>query len=209
MDYFIAILLFAISSSITPGPNNVLVMTSGLNFGVKRSMPLLCGICFGFTVMLLIVGIGFMQVFTYFPSLHLVIKTLGVGYLLYLAYLIANSSNAISSSSQPTPLSFLNGALFQWINAKAWIVASGAIAAFTTVNVSSFEQQITIALIFLFVSFPCVGIWLLFGSVLKRHLTKPRYLICFNYTMSLLLILSVLPVVNELIDVICAALFTQ
>ncbi|MBD1585005.1 LysE family transporter [Pseudoalteromonas sp. S16_S37] len=84
MDYFVAIFLFAISSSITPGPNNVLVMTSGLNFGIKKSLPLLCGICLGFTAMLLIVGIGFMQVFTYFPSLHLVIKALGVGYLLYL-----------------------------------------------------------------------------------------------------------------------------
>ena len=78
MEYLFAVVLFAISSSVTPGPNNIMVMTSGLNFGVKKSLPLLTGICVGFTVMLMLVGLGFSQLFDIFPNLHFIIKCAGV-----------------------------------------------------------------------------------------------------------------------------------
>ncbi len=198
MDYLISVALFAISSSVTPGPNNIMVMTSGLNFGIRRSMPLLIGICVGFTAMLLLVGLGFGQLFTLFPQLSLVIKIIGTAYLLYLAWLIARSSNVGVTDQQVKPIGFIKGALFQWVNAKAWVVSIGAISAFTTMGESFFSQNMTIATTFFIISFPCVGIWLMFGSMLRQFLDNAAYLRWFNITMSLLLVGSVLPVVKDI-----------
>lgn len=112
MDHLVAIIMFAIASSVTPGPNNIMVMTSGGDVGVKKSLPLLTGICIGFTVMLLLVGLGFAHLFELFPELHFVIKCSGVLYLLYLAYLIANSAEIKASDVQVQPFTFMKGALF-------------------------------------------------------------------------------------------------
>lgn len=199
MDYLFAVILFAVSSSVTPGPNNVMLMTSGLNFGVRRSLPLLAGICVGFSVMLLLVGAGFSQLFERFPSMHFIIKCIGVVYLLYLAYMIACSAGSVSSTPQSEPFSFLKGALFQWVNAKAWVVATGAIAAFTSVGADFFGQNLLIALTFFVVSFPCVGVWLAFGSLLKKWLNSAKGRQYFNLTMASLLVLSVVPVVHEIV----------
>ncbi len=198
MDYLIAVVLFAISSSVTPGPNNITVMASGVNFGVRKSLPVFMGICVGFSVMLLLVGIGFGQIFEQVPSLHIFIKFFGTLYLLYLAYLIATANEISTSKAHVKPLTFLNGALFQWLNAKSWVVATGAIAAFTTVGIDFYTQNITIALIFLVISFPCVGIWLFFGSVLQSKLKSKNSMKVFNYSMGGLLVLSVIPVIIEL-----------
>ncbi|WP_105901767.1 LysE family translocator [Vibrio gangliei] len=198
MDYLFAVVLFAISASVTPGPNNIMVMTSGVNFGVKKSLPLLAGICVGFTLMLLLVGLGFSQLFELFPNLHFIIKCVGVLYLLYLAYLIARSAGDVNSDKQAEPFSFMKGALFQWVNAKAWVVATGAIAAFTTTGTSFYTQNILIALTFFVVSFPCVGVWLAFGSLLKNTLNSATSRKWFNLIMAGLLAVSVLPVAREI-----------
>lgn len=194
----ISIALFAISSSVTPGPNNILVMTSGLNFGVRKSVPLLTGICIGFTVMLLVVGLGFGRLFTLFPQLSLIIKIIGTTYLLYLAWLIARTGSVDIGDQQARPLVFLKGAAFQWVNAKAWVVAIGAISTFTTIGEQYTIQNITIATTFFFVSLPCVGVWLLFGSFLQQKLKNDNFLRWFNMSMSLLLLLSVFPVIRDI-----------
>jgi len=198
MDYLIAVVLFAISSSITPGPNNITVMASGVNFGIRKSLPVFMGICVGFSLMLLLVGIGFGQVFEQIPTLHIYIKFFGTLYLLYLAFLIATADEIDMSNKQAKPLTFINGAVFQWLNAKAWVVATGAIAAFTTVGSDFYMQNIIIAVTFLIISFPCVGLWLLFGSSLKTKLNAKHHLRIFNYTMGGLLVISVIPVMLEL-----------
>ncbi|MGR5063257.1 LysE family translocator [Photobacterium sp. DNB22_13_2] len=200
MDYLYSLILFAVVSSATPGPNNILVMTSGLNFGIKKSLPVLCGICIGFTFMLLVVGFGFGQVFELFPHLHITIKVSGVLYLLYLAWLISSSCGGLSAKKQSQPLTFLNGALFQWVNAKAWVVATGAIAAFTVTGSEFTIQTLILSSTFLVVSFPSVGIWLYFGSWLKRYLNNDGHRRRFNLLMSGLLVLSVLPVISELFE---------
>ncbi len=199
MEYFFAVVLFAVSSSVTPGPNNIMVMTSGVNFGVKKTLPLLCGICIGFTVMLLLLGVGFAAIFEWFPALHFIIKCVGVCYLLYLAYLIATSVGSVSSESQTKPLTFLKGALFQWVNGKAWVVATGAIAAFISHDASFLGQNILIATTFLVVSFPCVGLWLAFGTLLKKIVNTPRSRKVFNLAMSSLLVISVVPIIVEIV----------
>ncbi|WP_415905996.1 LysE family translocator [Neptuniibacter sp. QD72_48] len=199
MEIYLAILVFAISSTITPGPNNIMIMTSGLNFGVKRSMPHLLGICLGFPLMVLAVGLGFSAVFEKFPIVHEIIKVLGVTYLLYLAWLVASSAPASMEGDQKSnPLTFMQAALFQWVNPKAWVMATGAIAAYTSQDTTMLLQVMVISLSFFVVSFPCVGVWLIFGSGLKRFLKEAKYQRVFNISMALLLVVSVLPVLNEL-----------
>ncbi len=199
MDYLLTIIMFAISSSVTPGPNNITVMASGVNFGIKKSLPVFTGICFGFALMLFLVGIGFGQIFTKMPILHVIIKTLGILYLLYFAYVIANAGEINNANTRQKPFTFLNGVLFQWLNVKAWVVATGAIAAFTSVGADFYQQVLIITFTFLLISFPCVGIWLFFGSTLKNKLKSKRHLLMFNYAMSGLLVLSIVPIIIELV----------
>lgn len=198
MDVFFAVFFFALSSTITPGPNNIMMMSSGVNYGVRASLAHLCGICLGFPAMVLLVGLGFGLIFTTLPWLHTVIKVIGVVYLLWLAWKIAGSGAGQIDTVQNKPLNFWQAAAFQWVNAKAWVMASGAIAAFTTVGGAVLSEVLQITAAFLLVSFPCVGAWLTFGAMLRRVLNQPHYRQWFNYSMALLLLLSVLPVVFEL-----------
>ncbi|WP_422136785.1 LysE family translocator [Endozoicomonas sp. ALD040] len=193
------LLAFAFSSTITPGPNNVMIMTSGMNYGTRQSIPHFLGICLGFPLMVLFVGLGLGAVFDLFPVLHDIIKVLGVAYLLYLAWLIAKSAPADLNGGKSRPLTFIQSALFQWVNPKAWIMATGAVAAYTTVSGDVFLQVIVIALAFLVAAIPCVGVWLFFGVRLKKVLQQPSYQRAFNITMALLLVLSIIPVIGEMI----------
>jgi threonine/homoserine/homoserine lactone efflux protein len=192
--------------AVTPGPNNIMLMTSGLNYGVKRSIPHLLGICIGFPLMVLMVGLGMSTVFSAYPALHSIIKVLGVVYLLYLAWKIAASSPASlnSSSSKPSssPLTFMQSALFQWINPKAWIMATGAIATYTTATDDLFWQVMIISGVFFMMAIPCVGIWLFFGVALKQYLTSAWHQKVFNVSMAVLLVISIIPVLSEWFETI-------
>ncbi len=198
MDVFFAVFFFALSSTITPGPNNIMMMSSGVNYGVRRSLAHLFGICLGFPAMVLLVGLGFGLVFTLLPWLHTLIKVVGVVYLLWLARKIAGSAVTPLDTVQNDPLNFWQAAAFQWVNAKAWVMASGAIAAFTSVNGAVLQEVLQITAAFLLVSFPCVGAWLIFGALLRQVLNQPRYRQWFNYSMAALLVLSILPVCHDL-----------
>jgi threonine/homoserine/homoserine lactone efflux protein len=199
VELILAIISFAISSTISPGPNSVLIVSSGVNFGIRKSVPLLLGICIGFSVMLVVVSMGFGQLFTLFPPLHLIIKILGITYLLYLAWLIIKSAGMSTGSNQEKPMGFLKGAAFQWINGKAWVVATSAVGAFTSLGSDYFVQSLTISLTFLLVSVPSMGIWLFFGTMLKEFLSKQVYRQRFNYCMALLLVLSIVPIMQEMV----------
>lgn len=195
MELILTIALFAFSSGITPGPNNIMLMSSGVNFGVKRSLPHLFGICIGFPAMVLAIGLGLSAVFQHFPVLHTVIKYVGICYMLYLAWLIANSSAKMNSKQTPSPLTFIQAAAFQWVNPKAWIMGIGAVAAFTSMSQTLAPQVLTIALVFFFVALPSAFIWLGFGVALKRILKNQKQQKIFNVTMALLLVLSILPMI--------------
>lgn len=195
MELVFAIALFAFSSGITPGPNNIMLMTSGVNFGIKQSVPHLLGISLGFPLMILAVGLGMAAVFQTYPILHTIIKVLGISYLLYLSWLIANSSSKMEGKKISKPFSFLQAAAFQWVNPKGWIMAVGAIATFTTVQQDLTPQVITIASVFLCVAFPCAIVWLGFGVALKRILKNERQQRIFNISMALLLVASIIPMV--------------
>jgi threonine/homoserine/homoserine lactone efflux protein len=200
MELYLAIFIFAASTTVTPGPNNIMIMTSGLNYGVKSSIPHLLGICFGFPAMVIMVGLGFSVIFETYPLFHEVIKVLGVVYLLYLAWLIASSSSTALEGKKSKSVSFTQAALFQWVNPKAWVMATSAVSAYTSIASDLFSQVVIIALVFFIVSFPCIGVWLFFGVGLKKYLNSSKNQKIFNLSMALLLVASVLPVLIELVE---------
>ena len=198
MEIFIAVFFFAFSTTITPGPNNIMIMSSGVNYGVKSSLPHFLGICFGFPAMVLVVGMGFGSVLEQFPLLHQMIKIAGTLYLLWLAWVIGSQTPKAIEKGDRKPLTFWQAVLFQWVNGKAWVMATGAVAAFTTVAGSLWLEVLEITAAFLAVAFPCVGVWLVAGAGLRQLLTNHTAQRIFNVSMALLLVFSVLPVVFDI-----------
>ncbi|CCH05373.1 LysE family translocator [Achromobacter xylosoxidans] len=188
--------LFALVSSITPGPNNVMLAASGLNFGFRRSMPHLLGVNLGFTLMIFLVGIGLGSVFQQAPVLYTVLKYVGAAYLLYLAWKIANSGGVEEGEARGKPMTFLQAAAFQWVNPKAWVMAVGIIATYTP-QAGFFANLVIATLVCGLVNLPSIGIWVTFGTALRRVLHKPWAIRAFNITMALLLVASLYPVALE------------
>ncbi|WP_394494461.1 LysE family translocator [Shewanella sp. ENK2] len=192
MELVFTIAIFAFSAGITPGPNNIMLMTSGVNFGIKRSMPHLLGIIIGFPSMVVAIGLGLSAVFQAYPMTHQVIKVAGIIYLLYLSWRIANSSSNLEGKQTAKPFNFFQAAAFQWVNPKGWIMAVGAIATFTDISHALIPQVLTIAVVFFMVALPCASIWLSFGIGLKKLLKNERQQRIFNISMALLLVLSII-----------------
>ncbi|MCV6904480.1 MAG: LysE family translocator [Achromobacter xylosoxidans] len=188
--------LFALVSSITPGPNNVMLAASGLNFGFRRSMPHLLGVNLGFTLMIFLVGVGLGSVFQQAPVLYTVLKYVGAAYLLYLAWKIANSGGVEEGEARGKPMTFLQAAAFQWVNPKAWVMAVGIIATYTP-QAGFFANLVIATLVCGLVNLPSIGIWVTFGTALRRVLHKPWAIRAFNITMALLLVASLYPVALE------------
>lgn len=193
MDYYLAVLVFTFVGAITPGPNNIMLMASGLNHGIQKSIPHYMGISFGFPVMVAAVGLGMGVAFTTYPNLHRLISILGAVYLLYLAWKIANAGNPKASDEIQAPLTFAQAACFQWVNPKAWVVAVGAIAAYTVPGRVA-ESVGFIIFAFLVAGLVCMGIWLKLGAGLRAFLQDTRRIQYFNIAMAALLILSVIPI---------------
>jgi len=191
--------VFGVIAAVTPGPNNVMLTTTGLNFGIRRGLPHLLGICIGFPVMLALIGLGFATLFELYPILHEMIKIVGVVYLLYLAWKIAMTRGGVSEVEQARPINFWQAAAFQWVNPKAWIMGSSALAAYTTLDENFSLQVVIICITFTIITFPCAGIWLVSGAGLQRFLRDPHHLRLFNIAMALLLVASILPVIRELL----------
>ncbi|MBF8774993.1 LysE family translocator [Pseudomonas fulva] len=193
LDLLIAFVLFAFVSSITPGPNNTMLLASGVNFGVRRSVPHALGVSIGFMVMVLAVGLGLGEVFKAWPALYTVLRYAGAGYLLYLAWKIASSGPiGTASTAAPKPIGFWAAAAFQWVNPKAWVMAIGAITTYTPAQ-GYVANVVVIAAVFALVNLPSVGVWVMFGSALRGLLQNPRALMLFNVLMAALLVISLYP----------------
>lgn len=193
LDLLIALVLFAFVSSITPGPNNTMLLASGVNFGVRRSVPHALGVSVGFMVMVLAVGLGLGEVFKAWPALYTVLRYAGAAYLLYLAWKIATSGPVgTASTAEPKPIGFWAAAAFQWVNPKAWVMAIGAITTYTPAQ-GYVANVVVIAAVFALVNLPSVGVWVMFGSALRGLLQNPRWLMLFNVLMAALLVVSLYP----------------
>lgn len=186
-----ALALFALVSSITPGPNNLMLMNSGANFGFKRTLPHLLGVTIGFVIMLVLVGLGVMQLFDFFPWSYQLLKVLCIAYLLYLAYKIASNKTPIGAKNSDTkPFTFVQAFLFQWVNPKAWTMALSAVSVYAPSK--GIGAVVLVGLVFGIVNLPCVSSWTLVGQQLQVWLKDRKRLRAFNIFMAVLLIASVL-----------------
>ena len=200
-DQLLALTVFAAVSSGTPGPNNLMLMTSGVNFGMKRSFPHLMGITLGFCFMIFCVGMGLQTMFAAIPQLETVLRYVGTAYLLWLAWKIAHSGPVgEGKATGAKPMRFWAAAAFQWVNPKAWFMAISAITTYASASggASKFSQVLVVVLIFGVVNFPLVACWGWFGSAMRRFLQDPKNLKMFNVTMAVLLIASLYPVVQPM-----------
>ena len=179
-------------SSITPGPNNLMLMASGANFGFLRTIPHMLGVGLGFVLMVFLVGIGLAQIFDLYPITHTILKIGSVGYLLYLAWKIANAAPVNAKDSSGTPMTFLQAAAFQWVNPKAWTMAVTAVTVYAPDT--NLATLLLVAAIFGAVNLPAVSSWTLLGQQMARILTNPTRLRLFNWSMAALLIASLYPV---------------
>jgi threonine/homoserine/homoserine lactone efflux protein len=187
---------YAFVTSITPGPNNAMLLASGVNFGFARTIPHIAGINLGFGAMVLAVGLGAGSILTLYPSLYLILKIVGAGYLAYLAWLIATSTSIEADKSAGSPMTFLGAAAFQWVNPKAWIMVIGAVSTYVPPH-GSWTSIVLLTAIYVLVNAPCIIVWAGFGHVVRRWLT-PRSLVWFNRTMAVLLLVSLYPVAVDL-----------
>lgn len=193
LEILFGLMLFAFASSITPGPNNLMLMASGVNFGFVRSLPHMLGVSLGFVLMAILVGLGVMQLFDAYPITYDILKVLSVLYMLYLAYKIAQSSGNMSGKKISTrPMSFMQAVMFQWVNPKAWSMALTAISVYAPSK--SLYAVALVSLVFGLVNFPCITCWVTLGTKIKHVLREPLSLKIFNYTMATLLVLSLYPI---------------
>ena len=196
LDIFLALLTFCIVGGVTPGPNNMMLMASGVNFGVRRTLPHLAGVVLGFTLMVALVGFGLDALFKVAPWLLPAMRWAGAAYLLWLAWRIANSGAVKEGAAAAQPLGALAAAAFQWINPKGWVLAVSALTTYA-VSPNYAVSVIVVAAIFLAIGFPCSGVWMLFGAAMRRFLADPRRARPFNWTMAALLVASIVPVFRE------------
>jgi len=198
LTMIISITSFALASTMTPGPNNIMLLSSGLTFGYKRTLPHALGINFGFPVMVICVGLGVGKLFEVFPFVYTALKIVGISYLFWMAWHIANTKGSPATQNKnDKPFTFFQAALFQWINPKAWFVAITSTAAFITDHEIAFIQVMIIAGIYFFCGILSTNSWSLGGLILKQFIRNERLVKIFNITMAILIVGSILPFVFE------------
>lgn len=182
---------FAFVTSITPGPNNLMLLASGTRFGWRRSLPHLLGISLGFGIMLLLVGLGLGTVFEQAPWLHDALRWVSLAYLLYLAWQVATAPPpSAEGPARGRPMGVAGAALFQVVNPKAWAMALTAVTAYGSLGV------VAVTAVFVLINLPCCGSWALLGEQMQRWLHRPRALKAFNWGAAALMVVSVLPLVR-------------
>lgn len=191
-DLLLAFVLFAFATAGTPGPNNMMLLASGANFGFRRTILHILGISAGLGVMVVAMGWGLSGVFRAFPLLHEILKWVGAAYMLWLAWKIATAKGVNDKTAAGRPMTFLQAAGFQWLNPKAWAMAIGAATTYTPEGSGSLTVLL-LAGTFMLVGVPCSAAWAGFGQAMRRFLDKPAVLRTFNVTMAALLVASLYP----------------
>src|SRR3981189_1412416 len=190
----IAFLIFAAVMFITPGPNNIMLLSSGLTYGFRRTLPHVAGITIGFAFMIGAVGVGLGTIFIAYPVLQTILKYAGVVYLIYLAAAIAMSEPvAPDQDNRRGPMTFWGAAMFQWVNAKGWVMVIGTITAYAAIAPFPWRIAIQVTLSLILGAVSCTA-WALFGTALRPILTSPMAVRAFNVVMAVLLLASLYPV---------------
>ena len=200
-ELFAALAVFALVSSITPGPNNLMLMASGINFGLTRTIPHMLGVAMGFTLMIILIGLGVMKIIDAIPGSTLVITIVSGLYLLYMAWKIATTDTSpvenTGAENTSKPFTFLQAALFQWVNPKAWTMALTAISAYAPKS-QGWVGVVVVAGVFGIINLPVTSTWAVMGAKLRNFLSDPVRLRTFNIIAALLLVASLYPMVAEL-----------
>ena len=192
-----ALAAFAFVAGITPGPNNLMLMTSGVKYGLGRTLPHLAGVILGFGLMIAVVGLGLDILFERFPGILPVMRIAGSAYMIWLALKIALAKPIGEVEAGGRPIGFLAAAAFQWVNPKAWVMALSALATYGGVIDGYLRSVLFIAALCALIAVPCASAWMLFGASLRRLLTDPRLTRPFNWTMATLLVASIAPILFE------------
>ncbi len=195
-DLALALIAYAFVTSITPGPNNTMLLASGVNFGFRRTIPHTLGVALGFDVVVIVVGLGVGSIFINYPAVHLVLRYAGIAYTLYLAWKIGTSGAMHDEAQARQPMTFLQAAAFQWVNPKVWVMVMGVLTAYTPQQ-NFYVNVVIVAVLFGLVNWPCVASWAAFGTALRRYLSNPDYVRVFNVAMAVLLVVSLLPLLFE------------
>jgi threonine/homoserine/homoserine lactone efflux protein len=193
-EMLLAATSFACVMSFTPGPNNILLTASGVNFGFVRSIPHILGVKFGFVALVAASGLGLGLLFTTYPAAQTALKIVGAGYLLWLAWKVANAGSASGVPAGARPISFLQATAFQWVNPKGVIAALGAVALFVRPD-SATTDLLMLLVVFGVCTILAASTWTAFGAALSKLLRNPRYARMFNIAMALLLVASIVPMV--------------
>jgi threonine/homoserine/homoserine lactone efflux protein len=196
LDTLIPYLLYGIAMSGTPGPNNIMVMASGVNYGYRRSLPHIFGVNVGFSLMLAVMALGLGAVFIAAPMLQTILKFVGIAYMLWLAWKIATAAGVGDGGGRGRPMTFIEAAAFQWVNVKAWFMVMGAIAVYAPAGYSPTEKALYLGGWMFVAGSPPTHIWTLFGVGIRRFLDNPKALRAFNVTMALLLVVSLIPMLR-------------
>jgi threonine/homoserine/homoserine lactone efflux protein len=191
-----AAMTFALVMSITPGPNNTMLLASGVNFGFRRTLPHMLGITLGCMVMMIAIGLGLGQLFERMPSLFVALQAASVAYLIYLAWKIAMSRSLSIGKGDQRPMTILQAAAFQWVNPKAWMMAVTGVTAFRLSN-DLLTNAVFLALAFAIVNLPSISVWAAFGVGVRRLLSSATVLRAFNWTMAALLVASIAPALSH------------
>ncbi len=198
MTTFLPLILFFLAGAGTPGPNNTIAMASGANYGFRRTIPCIAGVNVGFPVMLILVGLGLGGVLTQWPWVLDVLRPIGVLYLLWLAWHIAAAPTDVQARGQGRPPGFVQMALFQFVNPKAWTLVVAAVSTYTGFWGNFFAEVLMIALVALLFSTPCTAVWALLGVGAGKVISKPAHMRAFNVVMAGLLVVSLIPAVIEI-----------
>lgn len=191
-------MLFVLVTTITPGPNNTMLLASGVNFGFRRTVPHILGISAGVVVLMLSVGFGLGEAFRHVPVLYTVLEAASVAYLLYLAWKIGSSRELKVRSGEHRPMRFHEAIAFQWVNPKAWMMV---LTAATTIRLSADfgVNTMVMAALFYVIGLPCICVWAAFGTGVRRFLSNPLRLRAFNMAMALSLLVSMYPLLVHLV----------
>jgi threonine/homoserine/homoserine lactone efflux protein len=191
METLLPLVGFAFASSITPGPNNLMLSASGIAFGLRRTLPHLAGVAFGFLVLLLVCGSGVGAVVTAFPAVAVALKLFGTLYLLYLAWSMRNALAPEAADASARPLRFVEAALFQFVNPKGWIMALTASSVFLPELEPRWLAVGLLGLVFLGVGLPCICAWAVVGVSLRRCLALERWRDFFSLMTGVLMLYAV------------------
>ncbi len=198
LQWLIAVAGFCFVTCFTPGPNNTMLMASGLNFGIARTLPHLLGVSLGFPVMVFAVGLGVASVFQAYPPLYTALKVISIVYLLWLALQIAMADTVKTDGGGSKPLTFLQAAAFQWVNPKAWIMAVGISATYLVAG-QFWASLVVFSGIFLISGLCSSSTWALGGAGLRALIGNRAWVRAINIALALVLVASLWPIVSELI----------